>query len=265
MLAALAVLAAQSDVDAALADARGKAAAGDVVAQFSLGAMLYYGTPDTAQAVDWFRKAAAQQFAPAEFQMGQLYDFGFGVAQDDAQALAWYRSAAEHGSAPAQRSVGEFYTKGRGVTADSVEAMRWFRLGADADDLRAQYALGQSYFDGTGVARDYMSAYVWFTIAAGQTPLVDNRKQLIELRNIAAARMTPEQVADAARRVAAWKPVARQMEPRGFSRSPAGGTPRCPSGLSAASGRRLVSALRGGTVCRSRPPFSAPAPDPAGR
>ena len=78
----------------------------------------------------------------------------------------------------------------------------------DQRDLRAQYQLGQLYFDGTGVARDYATAYVWFTLASKQTPLIDNRKQLVELRNIAAARITPEQVADAARRVAAWKPLA---------------------------------------------------------
>ena len=42
---------------------------------------------------------------------------------------------------------------------------------------------------------------------SGQAPLLDNRQGLLELRNIAAARMTPEAVADAARRVAAWKPA----------------------------------------------------------
>ena len=41
--------------------ARARAAAGDVVAQFSLGAMLYYGSADTAQGIDWIRKAAAQR------------------------------------------------------------------------------------------------------------------------------------------------------------------------------------------------------------
>jgi hypothetical protein len=35
---------------------------------------------------------------------------------------------------------------------------------------------------------------------------VDNRKGLLELRNIAAARIPPEPLADAAGRVAAWKP-----------------------------------------------------------
>jgi TPR repeat protein len=208
-LLVIALAGAPVDPEVARAFGAGRAAAarGNVVAQFSLGAMLYYGSEDTAQAVEWIRKAAAQQYAPAEFQLGQLYDFGFGVPQSDRDALDWYRKAAAHGSAGAQRSVAEFYRKGRGVAADLAEALRWFRRAADGDDLRAQYQLGQMYFDGTGVARDYASAYLWFSIAAGQTPLQDNRKGLLELRNIAAARMTPTAVAGAARRVAAWKPA----------------------------------------------------------
>jgi uncharacterized protein len=195
-----------ADVERAFAAARGRGAAGDVVAQFSLGAMLYYGGDDTAQAIDWLRKAAAQKYAPAEFHMGQLYDFGFGVIQNDVEALAWYRKAAEHGSAAGQRAVGDFYRKGRGVPANAAEAARWYQRGADGDDIRAQHELGQMYFSGNGVTRDYSAAYVWFSLAASQAPLVDNRKGLLELRNIAAARMTPEAVADAAGRVAAWRP-----------------------------------------------------------
>jgi uncharacterized protein len=171
--------------------------------------MLYFGAADTARAVEWFRKAAAQGYAPAEFQMGQLYDFGFGVVQDDREALAWYRKAAEHGSAAAQRAVGDFFRKGRSVEADAAEAVRWYRRGAEGDDIQAQYHLAEAYFNGTGASRDYTSAYVWYSIAAGQAPLEDNRKGLIELRNIAAARMTPEQLADASRRVADWKPPIR--------------------------------------------------------
>jgi uncharacterized protein len=204
---------ADDDVARAMDAARAKAAAGDVVAQFSVGAMLYYGSADTAQGIDWIRKAAAQQYADAEFQMGQVSDFGFGAAQDDREALAWYRKAAEHGSAPGQRTVGEFYRKGRGVAADATEAAHWFRRAADGDDLRAQYQLGQMYFDGTGVPRDYASAYLWLSLAAGQTPLEDNRKGLLELRNIAAARMTPAAAAEARRRVAVWRPRKSSPSP----------------------------------------------------
>jgi TPR repeat protein len=208
LIDASAIARVDQDVERALAAARVKAEKGDVVAQFSLGALLYYGGTDTTQALEWIRRAAAQGYAPAEFQMGQSYDFGFGVKQDDRAALDWYRKAAEHGSAAGQRLVADFYRKGRTVSADAREAVRWYRRGADGDDLRAQYELGQMHFEGTGVTRDYGSAYVWYSLAAGQTPLLDNRKGLLELRNIAAARMTPAEVARAAKRVAAWKPTA---------------------------------------------------------
>ena len=231
-----AALAAPADpeVARALDAARIRATAGDVVAQFSIGAMLYHGGDETAQAIDWIRKAASQQYAPAEFHMGQVYDFGFGVPHDDRHALEWYRKAAEHGSAPGQRAVGDFYRKGRGVPADGTEAARWYRRAADGDDLRAQYQLGQMYFDGTGVTRDYASAYVWFSLAAGQTPLEDNRKGLLELRNIAAARMTPAALTAARRRVAAWRPIQAAEKRRPInSQHP---TPNSQSDLPAAVG-----------------------------
>ena len=200
---------ADPDLTGALEQVRSRAESGDAVAQFSLGAYLYYASTRTGDGNDWIRKAALQQFAPAQYHLGQIYEFGFGVPADDRAALEWYRKAAAGGNAAAQRAVGEFHLKGRGVAADAAAAARCFRRAADGDDLRAQYQLGQMYFDGTGVPRDYESAYVWFALAAGQTPLEDNRKGLLELRNIAAARMTPAALASAKRRVAVWKPVAR--------------------------------------------------------
>ncbi len=195
------------EVERALAAVHVRAAAGDPIAQYSSGAILYYGREETTQAVEWIRKAAALGYAPAEFHMGQLYDFGFGVARDDREALIWYRKAADHGSAAAQRAVGDFFRKGRATSADAAEAARWYQRAAAGDDIRAQYQLADMHLSGTGAPRDYVAAYIWYSVAASQAPLVDNRKGLLELRNIAAARMTPEQVAEASRRVAAWKPT----------------------------------------------------------
>lgn len=191
----------RADVDRALAIVRQRATAGDAVAQFTLGSHLYYGTPNTADAVDWIRRAAAQGLPDAEYHVGQLHEYGFGVAQDNDAALSWYRKAAEHGSAAAARAVGDFFLRGRGVTANAAEAARWYARGAAGDDIRAQYQLGQLYLDGNGVARDNVSAYVWFTRAASQAPLIDNRKALVEFANVADARMTPEQQSEARRRV----------------------------------------------------------------
>jgi hypothetical protein len=54
---------------------------------------------DYRQAAAWYRKAAEQGNADAQFNLGYLYDKGQGVPQDYAQAAAWYRKAAERGVA----------------------------------------------------------------------------------------------------------------------------------------------------------------------
>jgi hypothetical protein len=189
------------DVQRALASARAQAESGDVVAQFSLGCLLYYGGGEIDEARAWLERAAAQDYAPAEFHLGQAADAGFGTPPDVAAAFRWYRRAADRGFAPAERAVGDAYRIGRGARPDLAEAARWYTRAARGGDLRAQYHLGQLYFDGEGVARDYVWAYVWFDRAARQTPLDDNRRALIELRNIAAGRMSAEQLATARERL----------------------------------------------------------------
>ena len=203
------VRAEDDEVLRALSAVRARADRGDPIAQHTLASMLYYAADDLAQAIDWFRKSAAQRDADAEFQLGQIYEFGFGMPADDREALTWYRRAAEHGSSAAQRTVGDHYGRGRTVAVDDVEAVRWYQRAASGDDLRAQVQLGQAYLNGTGIGRDNQMAYLWFAVAASQTPLADNRQAIIEMRNIAGARMTPQEETSAARRAAEWRPTAR--------------------------------------------------------
>ena len=54
-----------------------------------------------------------------------MYDRGEGVPQNDAEAVRWYRMAAEQGVALAQYSLGVMYANGRGVPQDDIEAARW--------------------------------------------------------------------------------------------------------------------------------------------
>jgi len=44
--------------------------------------------------------------AKAQNYLGLLYDNGYGVPRDDARAVAWYRKAAEQGNAAAQYNLG---------------------------------------------------------------------------------------------------------------------------------------------------------------
>ena len=53
-----------------------------------------------------------------------------GISQDDKEVGKWYRLAAEQGFAPAQYNLGVMYTNGQGVPKDSVSAHMWFNVAA---------------------------------------------------------------------------------------------------------------------------------------
>jgi TPR repeat protein len=59
-----------------------------------------------------------------------MYENGRGVPQDYAAAVGWYRKAAEQGEAYAQYNLGVMYDNGRGVPQDYVHAHKWFNLAA---------------------------------------------------------------------------------------------------------------------------------------
>jgi len=59
-----------------------------------------------------------------------MYLLGQGVPQDTAKALAWYRKAAEQGHANAQYDLGLMYSEGKSVPQDYVGAHMWFSLAA---------------------------------------------------------------------------------------------------------------------------------------
>ena len=52
------------------------------------------------------------------------------MPQDAAGAVAWYRRAAEQGHARAQYNLGGMYAEGRGVPPDAVEAHMWLTIAA---------------------------------------------------------------------------------------------------------------------------------------
>ncbi len=55
---------------------------------------------------------------------------GRGVPQDYAEAVKWYRKAAEQGNAGAQFNLGVMYDNGQGVPQDYVQAHMWYNLSA---------------------------------------------------------------------------------------------------------------------------------------
>ncbi len=79
-----------------------------------------------AEAIRWYRLAADQGNASAQYYLGVKYHDGEGVAQDYAEALKWMRKAADQGYADAQTGVGTLFYQGQGVPQDYAEAIREF-------------------------------------------------------------------------------------------------------------------------------------------
>ena len=97
-----------------------------------------------------------------------MYSEGKGVAQDDREAGKWFRKAAEQGHAGAQFLLAGYYNVGEGVPEDDREAVKWYRLAAEQGVAGAQLQLSLVYFLGRGVPEDYVEAYAWMNLAAAQ-------------------------------------------------------------------------------------------------
>jgi len=91
--------------------------------------------------VKWYRKAAEQDYADAQWRLGLCYHKGQGVPQDDAEAMHWYRKAAQQGDADAQNNLGTSYANGEGVIRDDVQAYKWINLASAQGETNANKTL----------------------------------------------------------------------------------------------------------------------------
>jgi len=158
-----------------------------------------------SQALEQLRTLATGGEAVAQYNLGLIYENGPGVPRDYAEAMRWYRLAAGQGLVSAQYNLGYMYANGQGVPQNYVEAARWFREAADQGESRAQYSLGALYAGGHGVPQDFVYAHMWFNIAASRAT-GDDEKQYSGARDSLAARMTPQEIADAHKLAREWQP-----------------------------------------------------------
>ena len=83
---------------------------------------------DYVPAYQEFRLHAEQGDAKAQFNLGVMYDNGWGIPENDVEAVKWFRKAAEQGNISAQSNLGIMHVLGIGVSKDYVKAHMWFSL-----------------------------------------------------------------------------------------------------------------------------------------
>jgi len=153
-------------------------------------AQYYMGlcSEDNSEAVNWYRKAAEQGYAEAQYILGNRYCEGNGLKRDYAEAVKWLRKAAEqnhtkakkyleiaelhmkaqNGDNEAQYSLGRRYETGDEVTRKITEAVNWYRKAAEKGHARAQFNLGKCYETGNGITKNVTEAIKWYRKAAEQ-------------------------------------------------------------------------------------------------
>ncbi len=123
--------------------------------------------------------------------------------------MKWYRLAAEQGLADAQYNLGVMYEVGQGVPQDYDEAVKWYRLAAEQGDALGQNNLGFMYANGQGVPQDYVLAYMWMNLAAASLTGED-LNDAVKVRDHLASKLTPDQLAKAQEMSRNWKPKAAE-------------------------------------------------------
>jgi TPR repeat protein len=184
-----------------------RAAAGDAIAQYRLGALYAMGKGverDYARAEPLLRASAEAGLAEAQFDYGVLLENGFGVGADAEAAARWYREAAAQGSAEAALNLGYAAAKGTGMRKDLADAARWFHRAAELGAADGQYNLAYLYEYGAGVPKSLANAYLWYIIAAAQGD--DGARQAAER---VARELSPKQLSDAKARATALPASAR--------------------------------------------------------
>jgi len=85
----------------------------------------------------------------AQNNLGDCYYNGQGVEQDYQQAAIWYRKAAEQGYAWAQFNLATCYLDGQGVNSDWQKAAEWYEEAKvqGKDDEALQKLIQEVYED----------------------------------------------------------------------------------------------------------------------
>jgi len=175
-----------------------EANAGNAIAQYQL-AQSYLTQNDLDAAIPLLRRAALKGAAPAQYDLGKLYEQGLGVDQDMIEARSLIAKAAVAGHVGAMYDLALFMAEGEGGELDEAGAVEWFSKAADHGFLDAQYNLGVMYAEGIGAGQDLAEALYWFELASRK----GDSAAALEVRNLT-GRLPPETVREVMEAADVW-------------------------------------------------------------
>ena len=164
-----------------------------------------YARGDYARALQEWLPLAGRGDVAAELRVGQMLRDRQGVRWRDFEgAAAWFRRAAAQGSAEAQYALGRLHYEGFLVPRNTAEMRNVLKAAAWRGHARAQLTLGVIYEYGLDdIDHDYTAALMWYELAARRgVPELDGK--IVRLRARVSEKMTQAQIAEALRLAKAW-------------------------------------------------------------
>lgn len=117
-----------------------------------------YNQGDLVSAMTFFERAAEAGSALAQTRLAWILD----SANDDVRAVELYRAAATQNYAPGMHGLGEMYSKGEGVEKSLEKAVAWFEKAAEAGHEKSLRLLNRAYEEGgLGLEPDPAKAEVY--------------------------------------------------------------------------------------------------------
>ena len=131
--------------------------------------------PPGAAFDDWrcalLQRSAEAGYAPAQFELGKAYDGGHLGSRAETSAH-WFRLAAEQGYAHAQWVHGLNLLAGRGLEQDQELGYSWIIRAAEGRFVGAMEFLADAYATGShGFPRDEAQARQWRELALGDNTI----------------------------------------------------------------------------------------------
>ncbi|RKP19197.1 HCP-like protein [Rozella allomycis CSF55] len=126
---------------------------------------------DESYALELYKKAAEQGYAPSLYKVGCFYEYGqLGCSVDPEQSIENYKKAADQHYSDAELALSGWYLTGvEGVLKQSdTDAYVYARKAADQKNAKAEYAVGYFSEKGIGVKPDIEEAKRWYSRSAAQ-------------------------------------------------------------------------------------------------
>lgn len=150
-------------------------------------ATLYDQAKMYVEALPYYKKAANQGDALAEYKYGEYLCNGKGTKVDKTQAAIYLEKAVKHNVPSAMMMLGDLLYKGDGITQNYAKAMNLYKIAAAKGNPLAVWNVGIMYKKGLGVKENYVIAMQWLADAANKGMKPNFQKQLneanVEIKN----------------------------------------------------------------------------------